>query len=125
MPVRAFFDQGRRRCRAGHSLGPDRIAPPDPVGRRPEAFVAATARVGWLARLPRRLLRLTASLLEDRLLPWTLGNVALLLVIGALVLGIDVAFYAALIAVPLLLLALAMLAMTGGEDPDAVADGQH
>ena len=79
-----------------------------------------------LAPVPGRLGRFLISLFDQTVLPWTLGNTALLLVIGVLVLGIDVAFYAALIAVPLLILALAMLAITGGEDPDAVAaEGQH
>lgn len=74
-----------------------------------------------LASVPGRLGRFFISLFDETVLPWTLGNTALLLVIGVLVLGIDVAFCAALIAVPLLLLALAMLAITGSEDPDAIA----
>lgn len=78
-----------------------------------------------LASVPGRFGRFLISLFDETVLPWTLGNTALLLVIGVLVLGIDVAFYAALIAVPLLLLALAMLAITGGEDPEAVFEEQH
>lgn len=90
------------------------------------APVSAPLRLlAGLGSVPGRLGRFFISLFDERALPWTLGNTALLLVIGVLVLGIDVAFYAALIAVPLLLLALAMLAITGGEDPDAVAEDQH
>lgn len=90
------------------------------------APLAAPLRLlACIASVPGRLRRFAVSLFQERALPWTLGNITLLLVIGVLALGIDVAFYVALIAVPLLLLALAMLAITGGEDPDAVADEQH
>lgn len=69
--------------------------------------------------LPGKAARFAGSLLEPRVLPWTLGNIALLLVMAVLALGIDFVFHLALLAVPLILIQLLMLAITGGEDPDA------
>ncbi len=83
------------------------------------------AALSVLATVPGRLYRFGASLFRDEVLPWTLGNVILLLIGGVVVIGIDVAFYAALIAVPLLILALALLALKGGEDPEAQGAGDH
>lgn len=83
------------------------------------------AALSVLATVPGRLYRFGASLFRDDVLPWTLGNVILLLIGGVVVIGIDVAFYAALIAVPLLILALAMLALKGGEDPEAHGAGDN
>lgn len=81
--------------------------------------------LGRVAGLPARSVRFVSGLFDESNLPWSLGNITLLLIFGILVLGIDLAFYVALIAVPLLLLALAMLAITGGEDPEEVAEEQH
>jgi hypothetical protein len=83
------------------------------------------AALSVLATVPGRLYRFGASLFREDVLPWTLGNVILLLLGGVVVIGIDVAFYAALIAVPLLILGLALLALKGGEDPEAQGAGDN
>lgn len=74
-----------------------------------------------IAATPGRIVRFIANLFSPNLLPWTLGNALLLIVIGVVTVGIDVAFYVALTAVPLLILVLAKLAITGGEEPDEEA----
>jgi hypothetical protein len=53
-------------------------------------------------------------------LPWTMVNIALAILVGCLLFGIDVAFYAALIGVPIVVLTLIVLALD--LDPVAVAE---
>lgn len=51
-------------------------------------------------------------------LPWTMINLTLAILVGSLLLGIDVAFYAALIGVPIVVLTLVIAAL----EPDVEAE---
>lgn len=53
-------------------------------------------------------------------LPWTMVNVVLALLVGSMQFGIDVAFYAALIGVPIVVLTLIVAVL----EPDAEAEPQ-
>jgi len=66
-------------------------------------------------------LRPIGSLVKPEVLPWSLANVVLLLVLACAVEGVTVALYVALLAVPVMLLGLVMLALESGE-PTTRAD---
>jgi len=55
-----------------------------------------------------------ASFLSERVLPFTIGNIVLVLLAAGLVLGVQVALYTALIAVPVVLITLMLLAVYSG-----------
>lgn len=53
-------------------------------------------------------------------LPWTMVNIVLAILVGCMMYGIDVAFYAALIGVPIVVLTLIVVALD--LDPEAQAE---
>lgn len=65
-----------------------------------------------------RIWRLLVGLFAPEALPLTALNALLLLVLATVALGIEVAFYAALAAVPILIVALAMVAIDSSRDPE-------
>lgn len=62
--------------------------------------------------------RLLLGLFTAANLPMTAVNVLLLVVLGCLAIGIEVAFYAALAAVPIMIVALVMVAIESSREPD-------
>lgn len=52
-------------------------------------------------------------------LPLTMINITLAILVGSMAFGIDVAFYAALIGVPIVVLTLMVIALDPGPDPEA------
>lgn len=54
-------------------------------------------------------------------LPWTMVNIVLAIVLGSMNWGIDVAFYAALIGVPIVVLTLIVIALDLDPQPDGEA----
>ena len=68
-----------------------------------------------------RLRRLLVGLFAPDVLPLTAVNALLLLVLATVMIGIEVAFYAALAAVPILVVTLAMVAIDASRDPEEEA----
>lgn len=93
-------------------------------------FLMLGERVGHLVRRPMptgqispvKLLRegraLLAGLLAPMNLPMTAVNALLLVVLGCVAIGIQVAFYAALAAVPVMIVTLVMVAIESSREPD-------
>jgi hypothetical protein len=86
----------------------------------------ALAVWGVFVTLPRtagvRLLEFLYGFVTPENLPLTMVNVVLAIVVGSMTFGIDVAFYAALIGVPVVLLTLTVVALDPGEvDPEEIA----
>lgn len=73
---------------------------------------AATSRLRDLLR------RILGEFFSPARLPTTAVNALLLLTLASVVIGIDVAFYAALAAVPLITLTLVMVAIDSSREPD-------
>lgn len=83
-----------------------RITPPAVPG---SLSVLATLR-GWR--------RLLLGLFTSGNLPMTAVNLLLLVVLGCVGIGIEVAFYAALAAVPVMIVALVMIAIEASREPE-------
>lgn len=79
---------------------PNRVSSPRRRGRRPSTFFHGFGAPDNLAML--------------------VGNLVLLLIIGCILFGIDVAFYAALVATPVWLLALMLIAIQGSNPNEPV-----
>ncbi|MBX3578342.1 MAG: hypothetical protein KF723_14140 [Rhizobiaceae bacterium] len=71
-----------------------------------------------LVRSIRRFGSFLASGFTPRNLPGTAVNLLLVLVLGCVLIGIEVAFYAALAAVPIMLVTLMMVAIESSREPD-------
>jgi len=71
-----------------------------------------------LLRSVRRFASFTASGFTPSNLPGTTLNLLLVLVLGCVLIGIEVAFYAALAAVPIMLVTLLMVAVESSREPD-------
>lgn len=78
--------------------------------------LALSSPIAPLALL-RTLRRLLTGLFAAENLPLTAVNALLLVVLGCVGIGIEVAFYAALAAVPVLIIALVMLAIESSREP--------
>lgn len=77
--------------------------------------VSVIAPITTVARRGRRFL---LGFFAPRNLPGTALNFLLLLTLGCIAIGIEVAFYAALAAVPIMILTLAMVALESSNEPE-------
>lgn len=66
----------------------------------------------------RRLAAFLASGFAPRNLPGTAVNLLLVLILGCVVIGIEIAFYAALAAVPIMLVTVMIVAIDSSREPD-------
>lgn len=88
------------------------------------AWGAFWAFLAWMVcvTLPRatgiRLLKFLYGFISADQLPLTLVNITLAILVGTMAFGIDVAFYAALIGVPIVVLTLMVIALDPGPDPE-------
>lgn len=73
---------------------------------------------GRIAAAPAATIAWLGSFLRPDRLPFTLAGFLLLIVLGTVTIGIEVALYCALAAVPLLILGLAWLAIASSAEPD-------
>lgn len=64
-----------------------------------------------------RLLGFLKGFYSPENLPLTMVNITLAILVGSLAFGIDVAFYAALVGVPIVVLTLTVVALEPGETP--------
>lgn len=87
-------------------------------GLRPFVRLPAPGLPPLLHRMPRFPSHMAAAFFSAKALPTTAVNALLLLTLLSVVAGIDVAFYAALAAVPLILLTLLMVAIDSSREPD-------
>lgn len=94
------------------------------------AFHSAWLRIGHLLTTPRiaparrafgclrRLASFLASGFTPHNLPGTALNLLLVLILGCVVIGIEVAFYAALAAVPIMLVTVMMVSIESSREPE-------
>jgi hypothetical protein len=90
------------------------------IGGRVGARINRPALPGSLSVLAilRTWRRLLLGLFTSVNLPMTAVNILLLIVLGCVGIGIEVAFYAALAAVPVMIVALVMVAIEASREPD-------
>jgi hypothetical protein len=90
------------------------------IGGRVSAHINRPAIPGALSVLAtlRAWRRLLLGLFTSVNLPMTAVNILLLVVLGCVGIGIEVAFYAALAAVPVMIVALVMVAIEASREPD-------
>lgn len=88
------------------------------------AWGAFWAFLAWMVcvTLPRatgiRLLKFLYGFVSADQLPLTMVNITLAILVGSMAFGIDVAFYAALIGVPIVVLTLMVIALDPGPEPE-------
>ncbi len=85
---------------------------------RPSWRLHAPSLSAAAARARRLLRRILDEFFSPARLPTTAVNALLLLTLASVAVGIDVAFYVALAAVPLILLTLVMVAIDSSREPD-------
>lgn len=88
------------------------ISQATPLRKVPSAPVVAP-----LAAFARRSVRFVTDFFRPAHLPGTAANLLLLLTLGCVAVGIEVAFYAALAAVPVMILTFAMVALEFSREP--------
>ncbi len=90
------------------------------VWQRGERFIGipSVSVIAPITTAARRGRRFLLGFFTPRNLPGTALNFLLLLTLGCVAIGIEVAFYAALAAVPIVILTLAMVALESSNEPE-------
>ena len=110
-------------ARTAHARAASTGIQPAPLPTLPD--LAAAGRLGQRAKS--RGISFLKGMVSERGLPLLLANLLLALVIGCVLLGMGVALYAALIAVPVMIATMMLVAVDGSDEPEVPSAGntQH